>query len=118
MFSKELIKGTLKPLILKLLSDNPRMYGYEITQKVREITRDKIVITEGALYPLLHKLVDENLLQTETVHLGKRKRKYYSLTELGSRTAGEKVREFRDFLATLKTLFDPPEAQLPYHASF
>ncbi|MCK4408408.1 MAG: helix-turn-helix transcriptional regulator, partial [Bacteroidales bacterium] len=50
MYSQELIKGTLQTIILKLLSENERMYGYEITRKVKEITKKKINITEGALY--------------------------------------------------------------------
>ena len=55
-YSPELIKGTLKTIILKLLADNGRMYGYEITQRVRELTSERIQITEGALYPTLHAL--------------------------------------------------------------
>ncbi len=51
IYSSELIKGTLKTIVLKLLADNKKMYGYEITQKVKELTGDKIQITEGALYP-------------------------------------------------------------------
>ena len=54
MFSKELLKGTLKPIILKLLSENDKMYGYEIVQAVKQLTDEKIVIKEGSLYPLLH----------------------------------------------------------------
>ena len=54
MYSSELIKGTLKTIILKLLSDSDKMYGYEITQKVKELTGGKIQLTEGALYPTLH----------------------------------------------------------------
>jgi PadR family transcriptional regulator PadR len=38
IYSSELIKGTLKTIILKLLKDNKRMYGYEITQRVKELT--------------------------------------------------------------------------------
>ena len=38
------------------------MYGYEITQKVKELTKNKIQITEGALYPLLHKLEAEGIV--------------------------------------------------------
>ena len=46
-YSPELLKGTLKTIILKLLSDNRKMYGYEITQRVKELTGDEIQITEG-----------------------------------------------------------------------
>ena len=38
MYSKELLKGTLKPIILKLLSDTDRMYGYEIVQAVKQLS--------------------------------------------------------------------------------
>jgi PadR family transcriptional regulator PadR len=49
VYSSELIKGTLKTILLKLLADNKKMYGYEITQRVREVSGDRIQITEGAL---------------------------------------------------------------------
>ena len=102
MYSNELIKGTLKTIVLKLLSEECRMYGYEMTQKVKELTDSKIVITEGALYPLLHKLEADGLLTTEKVPMGKRVRKYYSLTEQGSSSASEKIAEFLDYMKTMK----------------
>jgi len=49
IFSSELIKGTLKTIVLKLLADNKKMYGYEITQYVKELTGERIQLTEGAL---------------------------------------------------------------------
>ena len=106
MYSKEIIKGTLKPIVLSLLQETERMYGYEITQKVREITKDKIQITEGALYPLLHKLVAEGVLITEEVSVGKRIRKYYKLTEEGVSVAQQIVDEFVDFMGTMKVILD------------
>ena len=106
MYSSELIKGTLKTIVLKLLSDNQKMYGYEITQKVKELTGDKIQITEGALYPSLHALEAEGILSTETINIGKRVRKYYTLTKKGKGTAKEKVSEFSDFMVTMKSLLD------------
>lgn len=102
MYSNELIKGTLKTIVLKLLSEQGRMYGYEITQKVKDLTDGNIVITEGALYPLLHKLEADGLLVTEKVSIGKRVRKYYSLTSDGSASASEKITEFMDYMKTMK----------------
>src|SRR6185503_17622571 len=98
MYSSELIKGTLKTIILKLLSDNQRMYGYEITQRVKDLTGDKIQLTEGALYPSLHSLEAEGILTTETVNIGKRVRKYYTLTKKGKTFSEHKVSEFADFM--------------------
>ncbi|HET8839337.1 MAG TPA: PadR family transcriptional regulator [Flavobacteriaceae bacterium] len=101
MYSKELIKGTLQPIILMLLKERHRMYGYEITQKVKELTNGKIEITEGALYPTLHKLEANGVLKTETEFIGKRVRKYYSLTTSGKSIATSKVDELMDFLSTI-----------------
>src|SRR6476660_7482131 len=106
IYSSELIKGTLKTIVLKLLEDNKRMYGYEITQKVKQLTLDKIQITEGALYPTLHALEDDGLVTTETEYIGKRVRKYYSLSKEGKTKTTEKVNEFADFMATMKFLLD------------
>jgi len=99
-----LIKGTLQTIILKLLSDHRRMYGYEITQKVREVSEGALILTEGALYPTLHKLEAEGYLSTETENIGKRIRKYYKLTSHGNATAREKIAEFIDFVRMMNRI--------------
>ncbi len=106
IYSSELIKGTLKTIILKLLKDNQRMYGYEITQRVKELTAGKIQLTEGALYPSLHALEADGILTTETEYIGKRVRKYYSLSPQGKTVSNEKISEFTDFMNTMKFLLD------------
>ena len=106
IYSSELIKGTLKTIVLKLLADNRKMYGYEITQKVKEITGGRIQITEGALYPTLHSLEDEGLVSTETEYIGKRMRKHYVLTKEGKQSTKEKVNELAEFMGTLGFLLD------------
>ena len=106
IFSSELIKGTLKTIVLKLLSDNKKMYGYEITQRVKELTADRIQISEGALYPTLHALEVEGLLTTETEYIGKRVRKYYSLSPSGKTRTKEKISELTEFMETMKFLLD------------
>jgi PadR family transcriptional regulator PadR len=104
MYSSELIKGTLKTIVLNLLKQNGRMYGYEITQKVKEITEGKIQITEGALYPTLHSLEQSGELETVKEFIGKRVRKYYALTDQGQASAQEKVNELQDFMMTIQSL--------------
>lgn len=106
IFSSELLKGTMKTIVLKLLSDNKKMYGYEITQRVKELTLEKIQLTEGALYPTLHALESEGLVTTELEYIGKRVRKYYSLSPGGKTKTKEKVSELADFMATLSGLLD------------
>ena len=105
-YSTELLKGTLKTIVLKLLADNKKMYGYEITQRVKELTLNKIQITEGALYPTLHSLEEDGFVTTETEYIGKRVRKYYSLSPTGKKKTKEKVSELADFMETMKFLLD------------
>ncbi|WP_276374846.1 PadR family transcriptional regulator [Chryseolinea sp. H1M3-3] len=104
MHSSELLKGTLQTILLKVLKDHGKMYGYEITQRVKELSEDRILLTEGALYPSLHKLESEGILKTETVMMGKRVRKYYSLTPEGRSLAKERVNEFVDFIKTMSNV--------------
>jgi len=101
MHSSELLKGTLQTILLKVLKDNGKMYGYEITQRVKELSAGSILLTEGALYPTLHRLEAEGLLKTDTVMLGKRVRKYYTLTPEGKSTVKERVSEFVEFIKTM-----------------
>ncbi|MEM6348420.1 MAG: PadR family transcriptional regulator [Bacteroidota bacterium] len=102
MYSKELLKGTLKPIILSLLQEHGRMYGYEIAQKVKALSGEKILIKEGSLYPSLHSLLKEGLLETESVKIGNRTRKYYSLTETGQAKVPAMIQEVKDFMASLQ----------------
>ena len=104
MHSPELLKGTLQTILLKVLKDHGKMYGYEITQWVRELSDSRLLLTEGALYPTLHKLEAEGLLKTETVMMGKRVRKYYALTSQGRSIAKDRVTEFVDFIKTMSTV--------------
>jgi PadR family transcriptional regulator, regulatory protein PadR len=106
IYSSELIKGTLKTIVLKLLADNKKMYGYEMTQKVKELTSDKIQITEGALYPALHALEESGLLTTEIEYIGKRMRKHYSLSPTGKQVSKERVSELADFMNTMHSLLN------------
>jgi len=91
---------------MKLLADNKKMYGYEITQKVKELTRDKIQITEGALYPTLHALEADGLVTTEVEYIGKRVRKYYSLSPAGKAATREKLKEMTNFMDTMIALLE------------
>jgi DNA-binding PadR family transcriptional regulator len=106
IYSSELIKGTLKTIVLKQLEKQGRMYGYEITQRVKELTGNRIQITEGALYPTLHSLESDGLVATETEYIGKRIRKYYSLSPKGKTKIDEKISELAEFMETMKFLLD------------
>ncbi len=106
MNGSPLLKGTLQTIILKLLEDNNRMYGYEITQKVKEVTAGEVVLTQGALYPALHKLEADGLLETDTEIVDNRVRKYYKLTEEGEKDVVNKIKEAQEFINQLQSILN------------
>jgi DNA-binding PadR family transcriptional regulator len=113
MISTELLKGSLKSIVLKLLAENGRMYGYDITRKVEELTEGKIKLTYGALYPVLHKLELEGALQTESENYNNRTRIYYKLTPKGNSFAMEKIKELEEYMQVMGMLLNP-KTQLGY----
>lgn len=110
MRKSSLYKGCLEPIIMQLLKDNGRMYGFEIAQKVKLVTKGELKITEGALYPLLHRLESEGLLTVTMENIGNRIRKYYSLTQSGKKETVGSLKEVQSFVETLQILFSPKTA--------
>lgn len=100
------LKGSLTTIIMKLLEQNSRMYGYEMTRAVRDITSGKMEIGEAALYPALHKLVAEGVLETTSEIVDGRLRKYYSLSRKGKKETKERVRALQESLAQLQLLLN------------
>ncbi len=107
MKNSQLYKGSLNTIIMKLLEENGKMYGYEITQKVKAITQGELNITEGALYPALHKLESEGLLDVEIEKVDNRLRKYYKLTESGEKETVNRLSELEDFIRNMQSLVNP-----------
>ncbi len=104
--SNQLFKGSLTTILLKLLSENEKMYGYEITKKVKELSDGKLVLTEGALYPSLHKLEAEGLLEVKMENIGNRNRKYYSLTKEGKKETANKLKEVAAFIEQMQQILN------------
>jgi PadR family transcriptional regulator PadR len=104
--NSDLFKGTLSTIILNLLGQNGKMYGYEITQQVKAITNGDLLLKEGALYPALHKLEAEGLLETSSEVVDNRMRKYYELSSHGQKAAIEKVDEAQRFIESLQLLLN------------
>lgn len=107
MTSNDLIKGSLKTIVLKLLKEEGPSHGYALTRRVEEITEGKIKLTYGALYPLLHKLQSEKILVTAREIRNNRIRVYYSLTPKGQSLATQKVNEMIEFINSLQRIIEP-----------
>ena len=103
-FSQELVKGTVVPIILKLLSERT-MYGYEIIKVVNERTANAFEWKEGTLYPWLHRLENEGLIRGEWNESGAgRPRKYYAINRKGLAALREKRAEWSSFAAAVNVL--------------
>ncbi len=107
MYSKELLKGTISAIVLELLAQNERMYGYEISLRVKELSQGKILLKDGSLYPALQKMTVDGLVTFREEEVGGRTRKYYSLTKHGLKERATYVAELKDFIETLNRIVFP-----------
>lgn len=105
MKKNALYKGTLQNIILKLLVKEVKMYGYQMTQRAKELTKGELLMTEGALYPILHKLETDGVVFSEIHNVNGRNRKYYLLTEKGKKQQLAEESEMKSYLFNLNTLF-------------
>lgn len=81
--SKDLNAASATPFILSILKENDS-YGYAIIRKVRELSGDELVWSEGMLYPVLHRLEEKDFIESYWhASDGGRKRKYYRIKEEG-----------------------------------
>ncbi len=86
MLSKELVAASTVPLVLSVLADG-ESYGYALIQRVRELSEGQIVWTEGMLYPVLHWMEEQGLVESEWKEgEAGRRRKYYRLRKEGRKT--------------------------------
>src|SRR5437763_16221935 len=79
----DLVQGTLDLLLLKILALQP-LHGWAISRRLRSISEDVLQVSEGSLYPALHKLEQEGWITAEWKQTeNNRRAKFYSLTRLG-----------------------------------
>jgi transcriptional regulator len=91
----DLVQGTLDLLLLKILALEP-LHGWAISQRLSQISNDELRVSDGSLYPALHKLEQEGWIKAEwrTSELGRRA-KFYALTASGRRKLEEETDEWR-----------------------
>ena len=83
MLTKDLVAASSKPLLLSILAGG-ESYGYEIIQKVRELSGGRIEWSDGMLYPVLHRLERDGLIDSEWKEADTgRERKYYFISSGG-----------------------------------
>ena len=86
MLTKDMVAASSKPLLLSILAEG-ESYGYEIIQKVRELCGGQIEWSDGMLYPVLHRLERDGLIESEWKEADTgRERKYYFISSDGTQS--------------------------------
>jgi transcriptional regulator len=91
----DLVQGTLDLLLLKILALEP-LHGWAISQRLRHVSDEELQVSDGSLYPALHKLELAGWITADwrTSELGRRA-KFYSLTRAGRRRLDQEAGEWR-----------------------
>ncbi len=104
--NKELMHGSVEVVILKLLSEHD-MYGYEMIKTVNERSNGYFEWREGSLYPCLHKLESDGLVNSYSREGNGKTRRYYTLTNAGRETELARTAATREFCSVLSMLLQP-----------
>ena len=93
----QLVKGTVRLLVLRLLYREP-MYGYQMIQHLRDRSEGYFSLGEGALYPLLHELEEQGFVRAKwQEQQGRPSRRYYHLTAKGKRELARRMQGWQGF---------------------
>ena len=106
-YGRELLKGSTDSLLLCLINQQP-MYGYQIIKELEKRSESYFKFKEGTLYPALHRLEKQGLIRGKWERLPSgQDRKYYRITEKGSRALSEKLTEWRGFSTAIDLVMQP-----------
>jgi transcriptional regulator len=97
----ELLQGTLDLLILRTLQLGPT-HGWDIAQRIQQVSKDVLRVGQGSLYPALHRLEDRGLIDAEWgASENNRRAKFYRLTAAGRKQLGEETEGWERFAAAV-----------------
>ncbi len=107
MIEKALVAASSKPIILSILIGGED-YGYQIIQKVKEISGGSLEWSDKMLYPVLHRMEKEGfLVSLWKMSDGGRLRRYYKITERGRKELDAERRQWRSVTEALAKLWKP-----------
>jgi transcriptional regulator len=101
-YKSELLQGTLDLLILRTLAANDAMHGWGISQRIALLSRDVLTVNQGSLYPALHRLEAQGLIDAEWgVSENNRQAKFYRLTRTGRKQLADETEFWSRFTAAV-----------------
>jgi PadR family transcriptional regulator PadR len=106
----QLVKGTVRLLVLRLLHREP-MYGYQMIQHLRDRSEGYFSLGEGALYPLLHELEEHGFVRARwQEQQGRPSRRYYHLTARGKRELARRMQGWKGFTKAVDLVLEASHA--------
>lgn len=106
----ELLQGTLDLLILKALS-TASLHGWDVAKRIAVVSKDRLSLKQGSLYPALHRLESRGLIEAEWgVSEAGRAAKFYRLTRAGRRELEHERESWESFAAAMASVLDMKEA--------
>ena len=93
----DLLQGTLDLLVLRTLQGAP-MHGWDIAQRIQQLSEDVLQVNQGSLYPALHRLEAQDLISSEWGESeNNRRAKFYKLTAAGRKRLVAEAKEWERF---------------------
>ena len=106
----DLLQGTLELLLLKIVALEP-MHGWAIAERLRQMSGEVLQVSDGSLYPALHKLEQGGLIAAEwRATENKRRAKFYALTEAGRDRLAHESREWARLSSAVSLIVQTGEA--------
>jgi len=106
----DLLQGTLDLLLLKILALEPQ-HGWAISQRLKQVSREVLQVSDGSLYPALHKLEQQGWIRSEwRPSENNRRAKFYSLTRLGRRRLDRETADWERLSAAISAVVRLNEA--------
>lgn len=104
MITKELVGAATKPIMLSILEQG-ESYGYAIIQRIHDLSGGALELSDGTLYPVLHRMEDEGLIESTWRSADGRRRKYYTMTPRGREALAAEKRQWLRVDAILAELW-------------
>lgn len=106
----DLVQGTLDLLLLKILALQP-LNGWAVSQRLKQVSGEILQVSDGSLYPALHKLEQEGWIRSEwKASENNRRARFYSLTRLGRRQLEKEAAEWTRLSGAITRVVEIEEA--------
>jgi PadR family transcriptional regulator PadR len=103
----DLVQGTLDLLILQVIAHEP-VHGWAIAQRLKQMSKGVLQVSQGSLYPALHKLEQHGWIQGKWAESDNHRRaKYYSLTRAGRKALTQETAQWERLTAAISLIVRP-----------